>query len=127
MTNGMRSANANHVDFGFLMGVIKSNLTFQASDIDMVMERNNKFLFVEWKRDGQELKDMKKGQKRLLKSLSNYEEINTVWIIEGYSLPSERQVGRIYKLKKGKIIELGRGESCLLKKINAWYNYADNS
>ena len=126
MIDGMRNANANHVDFGFLMGVIKSNLKFQASDIDMVMERKNKFLFAEWKRDGQELKDMKKGQKRLLKSLSNQDN-NTVWIIEGYSLPSERHIGRIYKLKQNKIILLGTGESCLLKKINAWYDYAENS
>ena len=44
MTDGMRNHNANHVDFGFLMGVIKSNLKFQASDIDMVMQRKNKFL-----------------------------------------------------------------------------------
>jgi hypothetical protein len=108
------------------MGVIKSNLKFQASDIDMVMQRKNKFLFAEWKRDGQELKDMKDGQKILLKSLSNQDN-NTVWIIEGYSLPSERHIGRIYKLKQNKIILLGTGESCLLKKINAWYDYAENS
>ena len=78
MIPAMRNAHATHVDFGFLRGIIRDNPNFMPSNIDMVLERKSSFLFGEWKREDEE---MKQGQKMLLKELA---WVHKVIIITGY-------------------------------------------
>jgi len=122
MTDGMRNPNAKHTDFGFLKGIIPSNPKAQASNVDMIFERNNRILIGEWKRVGE---SMSEGQKRLLRALANKPDFY-VYIIEGYSYAEEREIGRICKLHQDQLTLLGTGEEYLIKMIQSWYAYVDS-
>ena len=116
MIPAMRNVNATHVDFGFLRGMIPTNPHFMPSNIDMIVERKGKFLFGEWKRDGE---DMKTGQKILLKALAKQHH---VLVITGY-VDTKPNISLVQLLdNRGMLIKLGTDESTLVKFLQDWYN-----
>ena len=117
MSNAMRNSYASHTDFGFLRSVILDNPKAMPSNIDMVFERNGKFLVGEWKREGEEIS---LGQKILLKALAD-ENNFTIIVINGYSDNTGTEVNNFYKVTQNKLIMLGNGVKGLKDFINAWY------
>lgn len=112
----MRNVNATHVDFGFLRGMIPTNPHFMPSNIDMIMERRGKFLFGEWKREGEE---MKTGQKILLKALAQQ---HTVLVITGY-VDTDAHISLVQALdNRGMLIKLGTDKNTLIEFLQNWYN-----
>ena len=112
----MRNVNATHVDFGFLRGMIPCNPYFMPSNIDMIMERKGKFLFGEWKREGE---DMKTGQKILLKALAKN---NTVLVITGY-VDTDAHVSLIQVVtQNGMLNRIGENKQDLITYLQDWYN-----
>ena len=112
----MRNVNATHVDFGFLRGMIPTNPHFMPSNIDMIMERRGKFLFGEWKREGEE---MKTGQKILLKALAKK---HTVLIITGY-VDADVHISEVMFLhSSGKLESVGKNKDDLIKYLQHWYS-----
>jgi hypothetical protein len=65
MTKLMRS-NPSHIDYGDFKGLIPKNPNFVPSNIDGIVERNGKFLVMEWKRPNEKVSI---GQQILLKEL----------------------------------------------------------
>jgi hypothetical protein len=111
----MRNTHATHVDFGFLRGFIPSNPNFMPSNIDMVLERKGVFLFGEWKREEEE---MKQGQKILLTSLAWH---HTVILITGY-VDTEPHIGLIQKVTpSGNLTLIGEGKDDLINFLRGWY------
>jgi hypothetical protein len=111
----MRNRNAPHIDFGFLRGVISSNPNFLPSNIDMVMERRGQFLFGEWKREDEE---MKEGQKRLLKELA---WSHKVLLITGY-VDDQPHIELIQQINPtGTMKVVGKSTADLMKYIRDWY------
>ena len=111
----MRNPNALHIDFGFLRGFIPSNPNFMPSNIDMVLERRGVFLFGEWKREEEE---MKQGQKILLTALAWH---HTVIIITGY-VDDKPHIGLIQKVTPtGNLTLVGEGEDALKSFLTGWY------
>ena len=121
MTKGMRNSMAKHIDFGFLVGTIKSNVKAMPSDLDMLLERKGKFLVGEWKREGEKLS---MGQKILLKSLAKQKNF-TVLIIEGYSYDGNTEVKEIGIIKGERLKKLAEGIEGLKGVIKRWYEYAN--
>lgn len=74
-----------HIDFGFLKGIIKSNPRGLPSNVDGVYERFGHFLFLEFKRPGEQISQ---GQWILLKALAAMPK-SQVWIITGNFEPDE--------------------------------------
>ncbi|CAB5079558.1 hypothetical protein UFOVP146_9 [uncultured Caudovirales phage] len=120
MIPAMRNAQATHVDFGFLRGIIRDNPNFMPSNIDMVLERKGSFLFGEWKRDGE---DMKYGQKLLLKELAC---IHRVLVITGY-VDTQAHIDLIQEVSpiSGNLKTVGKSVADLIKYIQDWYNDAE--
>jgi len=117
MIPGMRNANASHVDFGFLRGMIPSNPFFMPSNIDMIIERKGKFIFGEWKRKGEQ---MKLGQKILLMSLAKY---HTVLLITGYSEGDNMDVSKVQVVTcNGKLNMIGENKEALIQYLQDWYD-----
>jgi len=115
MIPAMRNANASHVDFGFLRGMIPANPFFMPSNIDMIIERKGNFIFGEWKREGEQ---MKLGQKILLLSLS---KIHTVLIITGH-VDDEAYVSKVQVLNcNGKLNLIGNSKESLITYLQDWY------
>lgn len=115
-TPAMRNVNATHVDFGFLRGMIPCNPHFMPSNIDMIMERKGKFLFGEWKREGE---DMKTGQKILLKALAKQ---HSVLVITGH-VDKDAHISLVQLLdNRGMLIKLGTNKETLIKFLQDWYN-----
>ena len=115
MIPAMRNTHATHVDFGFLRGFIPSNPHFMPSNIDMVLERKGSFLFGEWKREDEE---MKQGQKILLSSLAWQ---HTVILITGY-VDTKPHIGLIQKVTStGNLTLIGEGEDDLINFLRGWY------
>lgn len=116
----MRNPKAGHIDFGFLRGVISSNPNFMPSNIDMVLERNGSFLFGEWKREDEE---MKQGQKRLLKELA---WTNRVILITGY-VDTQPHISLIQEVlpTTGNLKVVGKSVADLMKYIRDWYVNAE--
>ena len=116
----MRNPKAGHIDFGFLRGVISSNPNFMPSNIDMVLERNGSFLFGEWKREDEE---MKQGQKRLLKELA---WANRVILITGY-VDTQPHISLIQEVlpTTGNLKVVGKSVADLMKYIRDWYVNAE--
>lgn len=111
----MRNVNATHVDFGFLRGMIPTNPHFMPSNIDMVVERKGKFLFGEWKREGEE---MKTGQKILLKALAKK---HTVLVITGY-VSDDAYISEVEFLhSSGKLEFIGKNKADLIQYLQHWY------
>lgn len=116
MQPAMRNANATHVDFGFLRGIIPRNPHFMPSNIDMIMERKGKFLYGEWKREGEE---MKTGQKILLKSLAKK---NTVLVITGY-VDDDAHISLIQVVtQNGMLNRIGENKLDLIQYLQDWYD-----
>ena len=67
MTLGMNNPEAEHVDFGFLRGIIKNKPKALPVNIDMLYEINGHFLIGEWKAANEKISE---GQKIALKALS---------------------------------------------------------
>ena len=121
MIPAMRNARATHVDFGFLRGVIGSNPNFMPSNIDMVLERKGSFLFGEWKREDEEIKQ---GQKILLKELA---WIHRVLLITGY-VDTQPHISLIQQvLPNGNLKVVGKSVADLIKYIQDWYKDAENN
>lgn len=120
MIPAMRNARATHVDFGFLMGVIGSNPNFMPSNIDMVLERKGSFLFGEWKREDEEIKQ---GQKILLKELA---WIHRVLLITGYvdDAPHITLIQEVLPAT-GNLKVVGKSVADLMKYIQDWYKNAE--
>lgn len=112
----MRNAQATHVDFGFLRGMIPNNPHFMPSNIDMIMERKGNFLFGEWKREGEE---MKTGQKILLRALA---QKHTVLIITGY-VDTDAHISLLQVLtRNGMLNRIGENKQDLITYLQDWYN-----
>ena len=121
MIPAMRNAQATHVDFGFLRGIIRDNPNFMPSNIDMVLERKSSFLFGEWKREDEE---MKQGQKMLLKELA---WVHKVIIITGY-VDTQPHISLIQQvLPNGNLKVVGKSVADLIKYIQDWYKDAENN
>ena len=121
MIPAMRNAHATHVDFGFLRGIIRDNPNFMPSNIDMVLERKSSFLFGEWKREDEE---MKQGQKMLLKELA---WVHKVIIITGY-VDTQPHISLIQQvLTNGNLKVVGKSVADLIKFIQDWYKDAENN
>lgn len=120
MIPAMRNPKAGHIDFGFLRRVISSNPNFMPSNIDMVLERNGSFLFGEWKREDEE---MKQGQKRLLKELA---WTNRVILITGY-VDTQPHISLIQEVlpTTGNLKVVGKSVADLMKYIRDWYVNAE--
>jgi hypothetical protein len=117
MIPAMRNANASHVDFGFMRGMIPANPFFMPSNIDMIIERKGKFIFGEWKREGEQ---MKLGQKILLMSLAKH---HTVLLITGYSQGNETEVSKLQVVTcNGKLNLIGNKKEDLITYLQDWYN-----
>ena len=121
MIPAMRNAQATHVDFGFLRGIIRDNPNFMPSNIDMVLERKSSFLFGEWKREDEE---MKQGQKMLLKELA---WIHRVLLITGY-VDTQPHISLIQQvLPNGNLKVVGKSVADLIKYIQDWYKDAEHN
>lgn len=121
MIPAMRNAHATHVDFGFLRGIIRDNPNFMPSNIDMVLERKSSFLFGEWKREDEE---MKQGQKMLLKELA---WVHKVIIITGY-VDTQPHISLIQQvLTNGNLKVVGKSVADLIKFIQDWYKDAEHN
>jgi len=121
MIPAMRNAQATHVDFGFLRGIIRDNPNFMPSNIDMVLERKSSFLFGEWKREDEE---MKQGQKMLLKELA---WVHKVIIITGY-VDTQPHISLIQQvLPNGNLKVVGKSVADLIKYIQDWYKDAEHN
>ena len=117
MTAAMRNANASHVDFGFMRGMIPANPFFMPSNIDMIIERKGSFIFGEWKREGEE---MKLGQKILLMSLAKH---HIVLLITGYSQGDDTNVSKVQVVTcNGKLNKIGESKEDLVKYLQDWYD-----
>jgi hypothetical protein len=115
MIPAMRNTHATHVDFGFLRGFIPNNPNFMPSNIDMVLERRGAFLFGEWKREDEE---MKQGQKILLTALAWH---HTVILITGY-VDTTPHIGLIQKVTStGNLTLIGEGKDDLINFLRGWY------
>lgn len=116
----MRNAHATHVDFGFLRGIIRDNPNFMPSNIDMVLERKGNFLFGEWKREDEEIKQ---GQKILLKQLA---WLHRVLLITGY-VDTEPHITLIQEIlpTNGNLKVIGKSVEDLKNYIQNWYKDAE--
>ena len=112
----MRNANASHVDFGFLRGMIPTNPSFMPSNIDMIIERRGEFIFGEWKREGEK---MTVGQRILLLALS---KMHTVLLITGY-VDDEAHVSKVQVVTcNGKLNLIGNSKEDLIQYLQDWYD-----
>lgn len=116
----MRNPNAKHLNFAGLQGVISSNPRWLPSNIDMMAERNGKFLLCEWKR---EFEDFGGGQKLLLKQLAKLREF-TVLIVQG-NTDEEMVVDKFWLLTAwGKPYFIGSSLDEFKLFIQEWYHGA---
>ena len=117
MTLGMRNSKAEHVDFGFLSGIVPGK-NILPSNIDMVLCKDGvKFLFAEWKKDGEELLA---GQKIILKGLAKVHNFTSLVII-GYSNENGVHVDKFYKVTQDKLIYIDSGAKALKSYLEEWW------
>jgi len=117
----MRNANASHVDFGFLRGMIPTNPSFMPSNIDMIIERRGEFIFGEWKREGEK---MTVGQRILLLALS---KMHTVLLITGY-VDDEAHVSKVQVVTcNGKLNLIGNSKEDLIQYLQDWYDAVERN
>lgn len=117
----MRNPNAKHKDFGALIGIIPTNPRFLPSDIDMVYERNQCFLFGEWKRSSESLSG---GQRILLKKLAR--QPRTIVLVIVGDTDDGMNVEQVYRLTpEGEEAYLGDGFDTLKDIIIDWYGNAN--
>jgi len=130
----LRNTMVQLVDYRDLEGIIDTNKNFACSDLDMIYERNGKFLIGEWKKDGESIS---KGQEILLKALANTPNF-IVLAITGYSENTKLVVKKIRLMKKNGEFEMKYeyedlfgdkiedGVKALTEIIQTWYKWADN-
>lgn len=115
----MRNPSARHIDFTQLAGLIPSNPKFLPSNLDMVYERNGRFLVAEWKRPGENISG---GQERLLRAMAKVPGFIVLIVTgdtdDGVNVSS---VNRI--LPTGEISLVCNSADELLKKIRGWYEW----
>ena len=110
---------AEHIDFGFLSGIIKSNPKGIPSNIDGVYERFGHFLFLEFKRPGEQISQ---GQWILLKAMAAIPNAQ-VWIITGNFEPDEIYFESAETLlPNGLRQEIASSLEVLKMKINTWHD-----
>ena len=118
----LRNPDAKLIDFHDLIGVIESNPKFLLSDLDMIYERNGKYLVVEWKKPDEAL-TVNSGQEILLKALANNSAFTVLKVI-GYTENSKMYVQKIDRLRKNNTWEyLGDGLPKFKEIIQKWYAY----
>lgn len=121
MIPAMSNANASHVDFGFLRGMIPTNPSFMPSNIDMIIERRGEFIFGEWKREGEK---MTVGQRILLLALS---KMHTVLLITGY-VDDEAHVSKVQVVTcNGKLNLIGNSKEDLIQYLQDWYDAVERN
>lgn len=118
----MRSNHAPHIDYGFLHSVDPNSPNFVPSDIDGVVERNGVFLFMEWKRP---LEDMKEGQEKMLMSLARKPDVFVVRVT-GEQTESMTHIYCFEVIKKGKWVVEGDSLVGFYEFYKRWLNYATN-
>jgi len=119
----MRNPHAEHVDFGFLTGVIKQKPNVLPVNVDMLYEINEHFLIGEWKGANEQISE---GQKIALKALSKQPKI-MVLIIYGMSNSQGTIVDKIYKVQDNTLKLVGTGINELKALIQKWADYAQSS
>ena len=113
----MRNPDAKHLNFAGIKGVIRDNPKWLPSNIDMMAERNGRFLVCEWKREHEQFGG---GQKILLKQLAKVPQF-TVLIIQG-NTDNEMVVDKFWMLPTwGKPHLLGSSLDEFLTFIQDWY------
>lgn len=112
----MRNPDAKHLNFAGLYGVIPDNPKWLPSNIDMLAERNGKFLLAEWKRENEEFGG---GQKLLLKALSKQPDF-TVIIVQG-NTDNEMVVDKFWQLQFDQLRHRGSSVLELRLFIKQWY------
>jgi len=118
----LRNPDAKLIDFTDLIGIIESNPKFLPSDLDMIYERNGKYLVVEWKKPDEAL-TVNSGQEILLKALASNPAF-TVLKVVGYTESSKMYVQKIDRLRKNNTWEyLGDGLPKFKQIIQKWYAY----
>jgi len=112
----LKKSNANHIDYGFLSGLLPRGIL--PSNLDGIIVLDKATLYLEWKRPGEKLSC---GQKRALITLAK-EERNTVLIVYGESHPDKFYVMKIFKInpKTEKADEIGYGVNSLKKILILW-------
>lgn len=122
MTSAMRNPDAKHKDFGELMGLIPTNPRFLPSDIDMVYERNQCFLFGEWKRASESFGG---GQRILLRRLAK--QPRTVVLLIVGDTDNGMNVEQVFYINPSEAepILLGGGVETLKEIITEWYEAAN--
>lgn len=118
----LRNPDAKLIDFTQLIGIIESNPKFLPSDLDMIYERNGKYLVVEWKKPDEAL-TVNSGQEILLKALANNPAFTVLKVI-GYTEESRMYVQKIDRLKReGTWQYLGDGLPKFKELIKKWYDH----
>jgi len=123
MTQGMRNPKAEHVDFGFLEGVIENKPKVLPVNIDMLYEINGHFLIGEWKSANEKISE---GQKIALKALSNTPKF-IVLIIYGMSNSEGTVIDKIYKVQDNTLKLVGTGINGLKTLIKKWASHVQSS
>lgn len=118
----MRNPDAKHKDFGALIGIIPTNPRFLPSDIDMVYERNQCFLFAEWKRASESFGG---GQRILLRRLAM--QPRTVVLLVVGDTDDGMNVEQVLYIDPSQVdpVLLGRGFETLKEVIIEWYEAAN--
>ena len=117
----MKNPKAVHIDFFKFKGMIESSPKALPCNIDMIIERKEKFLVGEWKRDKEEIS---LGQKILLRKLAKQPQF-IVLVITGHT-DDEAVVtsfGRVTKF--GAFKHLGNSIDELKDFMTRWYEWAD--
>jgi hypothetical protein len=122
MTKAMRNPDAKHKDFGALIGIIPTNPRFLPSDIDMVYERNQCFLFAEWKRASESFGG---GQRILLRRLAM--QPRTVVLLVVGDTDDGMNVEQVLYIDPSQVdpVLLGGGFETLKEVIIEWYEAAN--
>jgi len=108
--------------FGDLNTAFDGRIAF--SDIDAVVEKNNHFLFLEWKTTEKEPR-MSEGQNRLYLALSSLKD-TTVVVVSGS--PGQGPVHGVMVYSKGKRGTWGPTDRRGLRlRISAWYSRAKSN
>lgn len=116
----LRNPDAKLIDFTQLIGIIESNPKFLPSDLDMIYERNGKYLVVEWKKPEEAL-TVNSGQEILLKALAN-NHVFTVLKVIGYTENNQMVVQKIDRLRRNGTWEyIGDGLPRFKEIIQKWY------
>jgi len=117
----MRSRNASHIDYGAFVGLLPNNPKITPCNIDGIVERKNKFLVLEWKREDEETSE---GLRRTLRALASAHNFQ-VWLVEG-DTDNKLRIGRFYSIPPfGKPRLLGEGVDEFIAVYRLWYEYAD--